>query len=66
MLGVDTLPSLQFWKGGEKVWEHKGVVRLQEDLGEGARTGGSLLFVLGWQQSRALACMAAWFGAPRH
>lgn len=35
VLGVDTLPSLQFWKGGEKVWEHKGVVRLQEDLGEG-------------------------------
>lgn len=30
------LPSLQFWKGGQKVWEHKGVVRLQDNLGEGA------------------------------
>ncbi len=47
VLGVDTLPSLQFWKGGEKVWEHKGVVRLQEDLGEGAGAGAGVGWV-GW------------------
>lgn len=35
VLGVDVLPTLQFWKGGEKVWEHRGVVKLDQDLGEG-------------------------------
>lgn len=34
-LGVDVLPTLQFWKSGEKLWEHRGVVRLDTDLGEG-------------------------------
>lgn len=34
-LGVDVLPSLQFWREGEKLWEHKGVVDLTQDLGEG-------------------------------
>ena len=38
-LGVDVLPSLQFWRRGEKLWEHRGVVRLQEDLGEGRQWG---------------------------
>ena len=34
-LGIDVLPTLQFWRGGQKVWEHKGVVKLDQDLGEG-------------------------------
>jgi hypothetical protein len=34
-LGIDVLPTLQFWRGGSKVWEHKGVVKLDQDLGEG-------------------------------
>lgn len=58
VLGVDTLPSLQFWKGGEKVWEHKGVVRLQEDLGEGAHQGrgwGLMDGVMPWR----CCCMGA-------
>jgi hypothetical protein len=43
-LGIDVLPTLQFWRGGQKVWEHKGVVKLDQDLGEGGR-----MTVGGWQ-----------------
>lgn len=35
-LGIDTIPTLQFWKSGTKLWEHKGIVALENDLGEGA------------------------------
>ena len=35
-LGVDVIPTLQFWKSGKKLWEHKGIVELENDLGEGA------------------------------
>ena len=24
-LGVDVLPTLQFWRNGSKLWEHRGV-----------------------------------------
>jgi len=34
-LGVDTIPTLQFYRSGQLLWEHKGVVQLQQDLGEG-------------------------------
>jgi len=34
-LDVDTIPTLQFYRGGQLLWEHKGVVQLQKDLGEG-------------------------------
>ena len=34
-LGVDVLPTLQFWRHGSLLWEHKGVVQLNQDLGEG-------------------------------
>jgi hypothetical protein len=39
-LGVEVLPTLQFWKGGEKVWEHRGVVQLDQNLGEGGLARG--------------------------
>jgi thiol-disulfide isomerase/thioredoxin len=34
-LGVEVLPTLQFWRHGRLLWEHRGVVALNEDLGEG-------------------------------
>lgn len=33
------LPTVQFWKEGAKLWEHRGIVQLQQDLGEGALQG---------------------------
>lgn len=35
-LGVDVLPTVQFWRDGKKLWEHRGIVQLEQDLGEGA------------------------------
>lgn len=34
-LGVDVIPTVQFWRNGAKLWEHKGVLQLEQDLGEG-------------------------------
>eukprot|EP00890_Picochlorum_soloecismus_P000765 jgi/Picsp_1/168/NSC_00168-R1_thioredoxin-like protein cdsp32 len=34
-LNVDVLPTLQFWRQKCLLWEHKGVVQLDQDLGEG-------------------------------
>ena len=34
-LGVDVLPTLQFWRHGKRLWEHRGILQLQQDLGEG-------------------------------
>ena len=34
-MGVDVLPTVQFWKEGKLLWEHKGVDNLNQDLGEG-------------------------------
>ncbi len=34
-LGIDLLPTVQFWQNGVKVWEHKGVQQMEQDLGEG-------------------------------
>ena len=34
-LGVDVLPTVQFWKNGKLLWEHKGIENLTQDLGEG-------------------------------
>jgi hypothetical protein len=34
-LGVDVLPTVQFWRGGAKLWEHRGFVEMEQDLGEG-------------------------------
>ena len=38
-LGVEVLPTLQFWRDGAKLWEHRGVVELDQDLAEGALLG---------------------------
>ena len=38
-LGVDGLPTLQFWRDGAKLWEHRGIIELDQDLAEGARGG---------------------------
>ena len=35
-LGVDVLPTVQFWRGKKKLWEHRGILHLEQDLGEGA------------------------------
>lgn len=34
-LGIKVIPTVQFWKSGAKLWEHKGIVELENDLGEG-------------------------------
>jgi hypothetical protein len=34
-LGVEVLPSVQFWRGGKQLWEHRGVDQIDKDLGEG-------------------------------
>lgn len=34
-LGIDVLPTLQFWREGKLLWEHRGVVQLDTDLSEG-------------------------------
>ena len=34
-LGVATLPTVQFWMRGAKVWEHAGSNEMERDLGEG-------------------------------
>lgn len=34
-LAVEVLPTLQFWRHGKLLWEHKGVAELNQDLGEG-------------------------------
>lgn len=33
-LGIEVLPTLQFYQGGQKVWEHRGVSQMDQDLGE--------------------------------
>jgi len=35
-LDISVLPTVQFYKDGARLWEHRGVVQLQQDLGEGA------------------------------
>ena len=34
-LGVDVLPTVQFWRSKKKLWEHRGILHLEQDLGEG-------------------------------
>lgn len=34
-LGVEVLPTVQFWRRGKMLWEHRGVENLNQDLGEG-------------------------------
>lgn len=34
-LGVDVLPTLQFWRNGKMLWEHRGASGAESDLAEG-------------------------------
>jgi len=34
-LKVEVLPTVQFYKQGQLLWEHRGIIALQQDLGEG-------------------------------
>lgn len=34
-LGIEVVPTLQFWRNGSKLWEHKGAMNMDQDLGEG-------------------------------
>jgi hypothetical protein len=34
-LGVDVLPTVQFWRQGKLLWEHRGVNQMEQDIGEG-------------------------------
>lgn len=34
-LDVDTIPTIQFYRDGQLLWQHKGALEWQQDLGEG-------------------------------
>ncbi|KAI8476189.1 MAG: hypothetical protein J3K34DRAFT_382349 [Monoraphidium minutum] len=34
-LGIHVIPTLQFWRNGSKLWEHKGVMNMDQNMGEG-------------------------------
>ncbi|KAI8464344.1 MAG: hypothetical protein J3K34DRAFT_440870 [Monoraphidium minutum] len=34
-LGIEVLPTVQFYRDGRKLWEHKGLTNLDEDLNQG-------------------------------
>lgn len=34
-LGIEVLPTVQFWKNKQMLWEHRGVTQLDQDLSEG-------------------------------
>ena len=54
-LGVAVLPTLQFWREGTKLWEHRGILHLQQDLGEGAGfTGNPVMDMLVLIEQKAL------------
>lgn len=29
-LGIDVIPTIQFWRNGAKLWEHKGVMNMDQ------------------------------------
>lgn len=35
VLGIEVIPSVQFWRGGKLLWEHRGVNQFDQGLGEG-------------------------------
>ena len=45
-MGVDVLPSVQFWREGKKLWEHRGIVDLGQGMGEGACQYECLIFIV--------------------
>jgi len=34
-LGIEVLPTLQFWRNGRKLWEHRGAIAMESGIGEG-------------------------------
>lgn len=32
---IEVLPTIQFWKNKQLLWEHRGVTQLDQDLSEG-------------------------------
>ena len=38
-LGIEVLPTLQFWRDGQMLWEHRGVMQLEQNIGEGRDLG---------------------------
>jgi thiol-disulfide isomerase/thioredoxin len=41
-VGVDVLPTVQFWRHGKLLWQHCGVLQLEQDLGEGVLYFGDI------------------------
>ena len=35
-LNIEVIPTIQFWKNKQLLWEHRGVTALDQDLSEGA------------------------------
>lgn len=35
ILGIEVLPTVQFWREGKLLWEHRGVNQLEQNMGEG-------------------------------
>jgi hypothetical protein len=35
ILGVEVIPTVQFWREGKLLWEHRGVNQLEQNMGEG-------------------------------
>jgi hypothetical protein len=35
VLGVEVIPTVQFWREGKLLWEHRGVNQLEQNMGEG-------------------------------
>jgi hypothetical protein len=44
-LNIEVLPTVQFWKQGKLLWEHRGIVALQQDLGEGAALNAVFCYI---------------------
>ena len=34
-LNIEVIPTIQFWKNKQLLWEHRGVTSLDQDLSEG-------------------------------
>lgn len=34
-LGIEVIPTVQFWRGEKFLWEHRGYLQLDQDLGDG-------------------------------
>ena len=37
-LNIEVIPTIQFWKNKQLLWEHRGVTALDQDLSEGSPT----------------------------